>query len=215
MTKQSNSEKMRIINKYFPDLSDKQTIQFSKLDDLYRLWNSRINVISRKDIDFLYEHHVLHSLAIAKAISFLPDTEILDVGTGGGFPGIPLAIFFPETSFLLVDSTAKKIKVVNAVIEELDLKNVKARQIRSNELKRKFDFVVSRAVSTFSEFVDLVRPNIHLKDKNAVPNGIFYLKGGDVSKEIQRFRKSVFVEEISDYFDEEYFKAKKIIYLPI
>ena len=206
---------MQIITKYFPKLDELQTARFAQLESVYAEWNAQINVISRKDFEGFYERHVLHSLAIAKLIRFTPGTHVLDVGTGGGFPGIPLAIMFPEVQFQLVDSIGKKIKVVNAVTEALQLKNVVAQQIRAEELKSKFDFVVSRAVTSLPEFVPWVQRNIAEKQQNAMPNGILYLKGGDISAEIKPFKRSVFVKNLSDYFDEEFFETKKIVHLPL
>lgn len=206
---------MNIITKYFPKLDKTQTDKFEILEALYAEWNAQINVISRKDFEGFYERHVLHSLAIAKLISFTPGTKVLDVGTGGGFPGIPLAIMFPEAKFHLVDSIGKKIKVVNAVAEALQLKNVVAQQIRAEELKDKYDFVVSRAVTRLPEFVPWVQKNISDKQKNAMPNGILYLKGGEISAELKPYKRSVFVKNLSDYFDEEFFETKKVVYLPL
>lgn len=183
------------------------------LESLYAHWNVQINVISRKDFVSLYEKHVLHSLAIAKFIRFVPGTKILDVGTGGGFPGIPLAILFPEVMFHLVDSIGKKIKVVNSITESLGLKNVLAEQKRAEQLNGQYDFVVSRAVTRLPEFVPLVKNNISRKQKNAIPNGILYLKGGDIQSEINHFRTNIFVQNLSDYFGEEFFKTKKLIHL--
>ncbi len=206
---------MNIITKYFPKLDELQIARFGKLEPLYAEWNAQINVISRKDFDGFYEHHVLHSLAIAKLISFTPGTKVLDVGTGGGFPGIPLAIMFPEAQFHLVDSIGKKIKVVNAVIEALELKNVTAQQIRAEELKDKYDFVVSRAVTRLPEFVPWVQKNIATKQINPMPNGILYLKGGEISAELKPYKRSVFVKDLSDYFEEEFFETKKVVHLPM
>ncbi len=206
---------MNIVEKYFPNLSDGQKALFEQLPALYEDWNSKINVISRKDIDQLMEHHVLHSLSIAKYTSFTAGSRIVDVGTGGGFPGIPLAIMFPEVEFFLIDSIAKKIKVVEAIASSLGLKNVRAKQTRSEEVKEKFDFVTSRAVTAFHEFVRQTR---HLNDKNnrnAVMNGILYLKGGNFMGEIAPFGKSVMVNNLEDYFDEEYFEEKKLIHLVV
>jgi len=204
---------MTIITKYFPHLNQKQIELFTKLQPFYAEWNAQINVISRKDFSEFYERHVLHSLAIAKFIRFTPGTKVLDVGTGGGFPGIPLAIFFPEVHFHLVDSIGKKIKVVNEAIKKLDLKNVTAEQIRAEQLTDKYDFVVSRAVTRLPEFVQWVRNNISQKQKNAIPNGIIYLKGGDLNEEIKPFGRAVFVQHISEYFTEEFFETKKIVQL--
>jgi len=206
---------MNIITKYFPKLNEKQIALFQQLEPLYAEWNAQINVISRKDFHEFYEHHVLHSLAIAKLISFKSGTKILDVGTGGGFPGIPLAILFPDSQFHLVDSIGKKIKVVNGVIESLDLKNVSAQQIRAEELTDKYDFVISRAVTRLPEFVPWVRKNISKKQINAMPNGIIYLKGGDLQEEIKPFKKNIFVQDLSNYFEEEFFETKKVVHLSL
>ena len=203
------------ITKYFPHLTPEQTLRFEKMDALYRDWNEKINVISRKDIDSLYEKHILHSLAIAKIISFRPGSRILDVGTGGGFPGIPLAILFPETHFLLIDSIGKKIKVVQAVADELGLKNVTAHQTRVEEVKQEFDFVISRAVTSFPAFVALVKKNVSRKPQNSLPNGIIYLKGGDLNDELKDFKRLAEVREISAFFTEPFFETKKVVYLPI
>lgn len=206
---------MHIILKYFPNLNEKQIELFKKLEPIYAEWNSQINVISRKDFPEFYERHVLHSLAIAKFISFVGNTKVLDVGTGGGFPGIPLAIMFPEVKFHLVDSIGKKIKVVNEVAAALGLKNVRAEQIRAEELKSKYDFVISRAVTRLPEFVPWIKKNISRKSINAMPNGVIYLKGGDLTEEIKPFRKSVFVQDLSEYFEEEFFETKKVLHLPL
>lgn len=206
---------MDIIIKYFPKLTSEQTLQIGRLESLYAEWNAQINVISRKDFDSLYEKHVLHSMSIAKFIRFASGTKILDVGTGGGFPGIPLAILFPEVHFHLVDSIGKKIKVVNGITKSLGLKNVFAEQKRAEQLNEKYDFVVSRAVTGLPEFVPWVKKNISPKQKNAIPNGILYLKGGDVQSEIKPFGKNIFVQNISDYFDEEFFETKKLIHLVV
>lgn len=206
---------MVIIEKYFPKLNKKQIEQFMLLEPLYADWNEKINVISRKDFTSLYERHVLHSLAIAKFIRFAPGTKILDVGTGGGFPGIPLAIFFPEVHFHLIDSIGKKIKVVKGVTESLSLKNVTSEQIRAEQLKDKYDFVVSRAVTRLPEFVQWIRINISCKQKNALPNGILYLKGGDILEEIEPFKRKIFIQNLSDYYEEEFFETKKLVHLPI
>jgi len=185
------------------------------LSPLYHEWNEKINVISRKDIDSIYEKHVLHALAIAKMISFRLGTKILDVGTGGGFPGIPLAILFPETQFTLIDSIGKKIAVVQAISESLSLKNVTAIHTRVQDVKEEFDFVVSRAVTAFPDFVAMVRKNIARQPLNSRPNGIIYLKGGDFQEEIKKFKTSIEVTEISNFFNEPFFETKKVIYLPI
>ena len=202
-----------IISDYFK-LTDRQAQQFAALDALYRDWNSKINVISRKDIDNLYEHHVLHSLAIAKLLPFQPGTTIIDVGTGGGFPGIPLAILFPECQFLLIDSIGKKIKVATEVAKALGLTNVVCKQERAEEEKQKFDFVVSRAVMPLPDLVKLVRKNISNQHRNAVPNGLVVLKGGDLKDEIAPFSKTVEVTPCSQWFQGEWFNTKQIIYLP-
>lgn len=204
---------MKIITDYFK-LTDRQAEQFAQLDALYRDWNSKINVISRKDIDNLYEHHVLHSLAIAKWIPFQPDTTILDVGTGGGFPGIPLAIMFPQCQFVLVDSIGKKIKVASEVAKALGLTNLVCKQERVEEEKEKFDFVVSRAVMPLPDLVKLVRKNISNKHRNAMPNGLVVLKGGDLKAEIAPYKEAE-VTPCSNYFRGEWFIGKQIIYLPL
>ena len=204
---------MDIVEKYFTGLSDKQVEQFRQLEGLYREWNEKINVISRKDIDALSVHHVSHSLAIAKVISFKGGTKVLDVGTGGGFPGIPLAIMFPEVDFFLVDSIGKKIKVVEGVAGALGLKNVTARQVRVETMKEKFDFIVSRAVTAFPAFVSLTRNRIRESSFNDLANGILYLKGGDFEEEIKDFRNRVSIYNIPDFFEEEFFETKKLIYM--
>ena len=206
---------MNIIKKYFPDLTHKQLEQFSALGDLYANWNEKINVISRKDIDQLYERHVLHSLGIAKVIRFEPGTSIMDVGTGGGFPGIPLAIMFPETRFFLVDSMAKKISVVNGVKDSLKLVNVTAQQQRAEKINGQFSFVVSRAVTAFPKFVSLVRKKLDKNQKNKLANGILYLKGGDFDDELKPFKNQFRVYQLSDYFEEDFFETKKLIHLKI
>ncbi len=205
---------MEQILKYFTDLTDEQKRQFAMLDELYHDWNSKINVISRKDIDNLYEHHVLHSLAIAKVLRFKPGTKIMDFGCGGGFPGIPLAIMFPECQFKLIDGTAKKIRVCNEVATAIGLKNVIAEQRRGEEEKGLFDFVVSRAVMPLPDVVKIVKKNISKKQQNAMPNGIFCLKGGDLQAEMHPFRNIVEKTELTSFFNEEWFKEKHIIYLP-
>jgi len=206
---------MTIITKYFPQLNQKQIEFFTQLQPLYADWNAKINVISRKDFSEFYERHVLHSLSIAKFIRFAPGTKILDVGTGGGFPGIPLAVYFPEVSFHLVDSIGKKIKVVNGVVQSLGLTNVSAEQNRAEQIRDRYDFVVSRAVTRLPEFVPWVQKNISKKQWNAVPNGIIYLKGGDLSQEVQPFKKNILIQNIGEYFEEEFFETKKIVYLPL
>ena len=204
-----------IIRTYFPQISDEQQRQFDALGDLYRDWNAKINVISRKDIDNLYEHHVLHSLAIAKVLNFRPDTAILDFGTGGGFPGIPLAILFPECHFKLIDGTGKKIRVAQEVANAIGLKNCQPEHLRGEEEKGKYDFVVSRAVMPLPDLVKIVKKNIGKKQQNALPNGILCLKGGDLQAELRPFYKIVETTDISNFFTEEWFKGKHVIYLPI
>ena len=206
---------MELINKYFPKLSDQQRAQFEALDALYREWNSKINVISRKDIDNLYEHHVLHSLAIGRMLHFTPGTTILDFGTGGGFPGIPLAILFPECRFRLIDGTGKKIHVAQQVAEAIHLDNCQPVQLRGEEERGKYDFIVSRAVMPLPDIVKLMRKNISSKQHNAMPNGIICLKGGDVQAETQPYRKIVEVADISNWFAEPWFKEKYCIYVPL
>ncbi|MCR5132056.1 MAG: 16S rRNA (guanine(527)-N(7))-methyltransferase RsmG [Prevotella sp.] len=206
---------IEIINKYFPNLSDNQQVQLESLMELYRDWNSKINVISRRDIDNLYEHHVLHSLAIAKAFNFQPGTEILDFGTGGGFPGIPLAILFPECSFKLIDGTGKKILVATEVAKAIQLKNVVAEHLRGEQETGKFDFVVSRAVMPLPDLMKIVKKNISKKQQNAMMNGVICLKGGNVEAEIQPYRRIAEVTEISQWFKEEWFKEKNVIYVPV
>lgn len=205
---------MNEILKYFPGLNETQIEQFSKLEDLYFEWNEKINVISRKDIDELYVKHILHSLAIAKVMKFKDGSEVLDVGTGGGFPGIPLAILFPEVQFHLVDSIAKKILVVNEIANALNLKNVKAEAQRVEKLKSKYDFIISRAVTQMPKFVGWIRNKIKKENINPLPNGILYLKGGDLTEELKEF-KSAAIYPISDYFSEEFFDTKKVVYLPL
>ncbi|MDD6746890.1 MAG: 16S rRNA (guanine(527)-N(7))-methyltransferase RsmG [Paludibacteraceae bacterium] len=205
---------MNFISDYFK-LTARQAEQFAQLDALYRDWNSKINVISRKDIDNLYEHHVLHSLAIAKWIPFQPDTTILDVGTGGGFPGIPLAIMFPQCQFVLVDSIGKKIKVASEVAKALGLTNVVCKQERVEEEKEKFDFVVSRAVMPLPDLVKLVRKNISNKHRNAIPNGLIVLKGGDLQAEVAPYIKTAEIAPCSKWFKGEWFETKQLIYLPL
>jgi 16S rRNA (guanine527-N7)-methyltransferase len=206
---------MEIIEKYFPALSEGQRKQLQMLDALYRDWNAKINVISRKDIDNLYEHHVLHSLAIAKAVNFRPGTEILDFGTGGGFPGIPLAILFPECHFKLIDGTGKKIHVAQEVANAIGLKNCQPEHLRGEDERGKFDFVVSRAVMPLPDLVKIVRKNISKTNRNAIGNGVICLKGGELQAELQPFKKVVEVNPIDNWFSEEWFKGKNVIYLPL
>ena len=204
-----------LVEKYFKNLPNHHQQQFTRVAGLYEVWNRRINIISRKDISRLYERHVLPSLSIAKKISFKPGTRVLDVGTGGGFPGIPLAIMFPETNFVLLDSIGKKIRVVSTIADELELNNVKTIQVRAELYTEKFDFVVSRAVTPFPELVNLVKNNLQNKSRNSLPNGIFYLTGGDIDNEIQNFRKDLKIFELGDTFKEPFFETKKLIYLSL
>ena len=205
---------MQIIEKYFPHLTEFQKSQFAQLDTLYHDWNAKINVISRKDIDNLYEHHVLHSLAIAMAIRFKEGSKILDFGTGGGFPGIPLAILFPECQFKLIDGTGKKILVVNEIANTIGLKNVVAEHMRGEDEKGKYDFITSRAVMPIPDLMRLCRKNISKTQQNAMPNGIICLKGGNLQEELKPFKKIAEVYPISEWFTEEWFKEKNIIYIP-
>jgi len=205
---------MEFILKYFPELTEVQISQFQKLEALYYDWNSKINVISRKDIDQLYVKHVLHSLAIAKIQKFEPGTYVLDVGTGGGFPGIPLAILFPETRFYLIDVILKKINVVKAVAEALELKNVKAEQIRAENVKGDFDFIVSRAVTNMLDFVSWIKDKIKKQQKHELKNGILYLKGGDLTEELASFPNAT-EYNISEFFEDEFFETKKVVHLPL
>ena len=209
-----NKPKMDLIERYFPDISSIQNQQFSQLGDLYKDWNSKINVISRKDIDELYLHHVLHSLGIAKIVSFQPKSKILDVGTGGGFPGIPLAILFPESKFHLVDSIGKKLKVVEGVANALGLKNVKTTHGRAEDVPDEYDFIVSRAVTTMPTFVSWIKDKIAKKQNHELKNGILYLKGGDLSEELKIY-KTATIYNLSDYFEEDFFETKKVVHLPI
>lgn len=206
---------MDSIIKYFPTITDEQRRQYEQLFELYKDWNSKINVISRKDIDNLYEHHVLHSLAIAKALRFKEGTKIMDFGCGGGFPGIPLAIMFPECQFKLIDGTGKKIRVCQEVASAIGLKNVVAEHLRGEDEKGKFDFIVSRAVMPLPDMVKIVRKNVYKEQRNAMPNGIFCLKGGNLHSEIHPFRNIVEQTDLSSFFKEEWFKEKHLIYLPI
>lgn len=203
-----------LITSYFPGLSPLQIGQLSRLQELYEDWNSKINVISRKDMDEFYVHHVLHSLAIAKVMEFQPGTKVLDIGTGGGFPGIPLAILFPDSQFHLVDSIGKKINVVKDVVKQLKLTNVEAQQARAEELVRKYDFVISRAVTRMANFYPWVKNKIRKEDFNEFQNGILYLKGGEVDEEMEELDKSYVVYHLDDYFKEDFFQTKKVIYIP-
>ena len=205
---------MQILNKYFPNLSETQVQHFKQLELLYTEWNAKINVISRKDIAALYKRHVLHSLGIAKVQPFNPGARVLDVGTGGGFPGIPLAILFPETEFYLVDSIGKKIKVVEEVSAALGLKNVKAAHIRAEKVKGEFDFIVSRAVTTMPDFVKWVRKKVAKKQQHSLKNGILYLKGGDLTEELSLY-SSASLYELSAFFEEDFFETKKVVHLPL
>jgi 16S rRNA (guanine527-N7)-methyltransferase len=206
---------MELINKYFPDITDEQRFRFGQLEDLYYYWNARVNVISRQDIETLYERHVLHSLGIAKVLQFKPGTSILDVGTGGGFPGIPLAILFPEAQFHLVDSIGKKIRVVNEIVEGLGLTNVKAEQVRAEKLDDSYEFVVSRAVTRITPFVGWVKKNISRNSFHTLRNGILYLKGGNLTEELSELKEKSRIYELSDYFEEEFFETKKVVYVPL
>ena len=206
---------MKQILKYFPNLSDEQQRQLAMLEELYRDWNAKINVISRKDIDNLYEHHVLHSMSIAKMINFHPGTKILDFGTGGGFPGIPLAILFPECQFKLIDGTGKKIRVAQEVAQAIGLKNCEPQHLRGEDEKGRYDFVVSRAVMPLSDLAKIVRKNMAREQRNALPNGVICLKGGDLQAELRPYAKIVEATDISTFFKEEWFKEKHVIYLPI
>lgn len=205
---------MNEILKYFPHLSEEQQRQYAALYDLYSDWNSKINVISRKDIDNLYEHHILHSLAIAKFIGFKAGTNILDFGTGGGFPGIPLAIMFPEVNFKLIDGTGKKIKVATEIAKAIGLKNVVAEHLRGEDEREKYDFIVSRAVMQLSDMIRLMRKNISRTQHNALPNGFITLKGGDLTEETKPYKNIANILPLSEWFEEDWFKGKNIIYIP-
>ena len=206
---------MDIILKYFPNLSEVQQQQFAALYDLYTDWNSKINVISRKDITNLYEHHVLHSLGIAKVMQFRPETTVMDLGTGGGFPGIPLAILFPETHFHLVDSIGKKVKVATEIANAIGLKNVTTRHCRAEEVKQLFDFVVSRAVMPLTDLLKIIRKNIKKEQHNALPNGLICLKGGELEREVMPVKHQTLMYDLKDYFEEEFFETKKVVYVTI
>ena len=206
---------MEQILRYFPQLTELQQQQFAALNALYRDWNAKINVISRKDIDNLYPHHVLHSLGIAKVISFRPGTHVMDIGTGGGFPGIPLAILFPEVQFHLLDSIGKKIKVAQAVADALQLSNVRTSHKNVIEEKEKYDFVVSRAVMQMGDLVRLVRKNVHHEQRNSLPNGLICLKGGDIQQEMRPFKHCCDVWPLHTYFEEEFFETKKVAYVTL
>lgn len=206
---------MTIIQKYFTNLTERQVEQFAQLEALYNDWNAKINVISRKDIQNLYEHHVLHSLGIAKVVNFREGTTVMDLGTGGGFPGIPLAILFPETTFHLVDSIGKKVRVANEVATAIGLKNVTFSHARAEEIKERYDFVVTRAVMPMVDLVKVARKNIKKEQHNSVPNGIIALKGGELNSEIASMRNIATVWELSDFFEEEYFKTKKVVHVTI
>jgi 16S rRNA (guanine527-N7)-methyltransferase len=203
------------IKHYFPDLSDKQYSQLQELKELYAFWNAQINVISRKDFDNFFERHVLHSLAIYKFMPFKEGTKILDVGTGGGFPGIPLAIINPDSNFHLVDTIGKKIKVVNEVVTALNLKNVTAQHCRAEQVKDKYDFIVSRAVTRMNKFIPWVKNKVHQEHNNKLANGILYLKGGDLEEELSEIRNYSNTEDISTYFSEEFFETKKVVYVKL
>jgi len=203
-----------IIFRYFPDLTERQKEQFRNLDELYHYWNARINVISRKDIDNLYPHHILHSLGIAKVISFLPGEKVLDVGTGGGFPGIPLAILFPDTHFHLVDTIGKKIKVVNEVSQALGLKNLQATHARAEQINGKFNFIVSRAVTQLKEVYPWIKGKFSKESYNTIQNGMLFLKGGDLAQEIRESGLKAELTPLSDYFKEKYFETKFVVYIP-
>ncbi len=206
---------MDIILKYFPNLSEVQQQQFAALYDLYTDWNSKINVISRKDITNLYEHHVLHSLGIAKVMQFRPETTVMDLGTGGGFPGIPLAILFPETHFHLVDSIGKKVKVATEIANAIGLKNVTTRHCRAEEEKQLFDFVVSRAVMPLTDLLKIIRKNIKKEQHNVLPNGLICLKGGELEREVMPVKHQTLMYDLKDYFEEEFFETKKVVYVTI
>lgn len=209
------AQQLALLNSYFPELTEKQKEQFAALYELYADWNSKINVISRKDIDNLYMHHVLHSLGIAKMLHFKDGSSVMDLGTGGGFPGIPLAILFPEVKFHLVDSIGKKIKVGQAVADAIGLQNISFRHCRGEEEKGMFDFVVSRAVMPLADLVKIIRKNIRKEQINALPNGLICLKGGELEHEVLPFKNQVMTIKLADYFKEEFFETKKVVYVPL
>jgi 16S rRNA (guanine527-N7)-methyltransferase len=206
---------VKVIENYFQKLTELQKSQFKALFDLYLDWNNKINVISRKDIENLYLHHVLHSLTIAKYVSFAPGTKVMDVGTGGGFPGIPLAIFFPEVQFLLLDSIGKKVRVAGEIAKAIGLENVEVKHSRAEDEKRKFDFIVSRAVMLLPELVKITNKNISREQNNSIPNGVICLKGGDLTSETKSFKNIVDIVSLSEYFSEPFFQTKKLVYLPV
>lgn len=206
---------MQIIEKYFPDITPQQREQFSRLQDLYQFWNDQINVISRKDTENFYERHVLHSLGIAKVMEFTKGSDILDIGTGGGFPGIPLAILFPECNFTLVDSIGKKIKVVNEVAKELGLQNVTGIHERAEKVPGQFDFIISRAVTAMPSFINWTRGKIKKNNSNTLPNGILYLKGGDLTEELKPLKHAYRIFDLKDFFDEEFFDTKKVVHVKL
>ena len=210
-----NKQSIDLILKYFPNLTDKQKEQFTALYPLYTDWNSKINVISRKDIENLYEHHILHSLGIAQIIHFKPGTKIMDLGTGGGFPGIPLAILFPDTTFHLVDSIGKKVKVATEIAQAIGLTNVTTRHCRAEEEKQLFDFVVSRAVMPLNDLLKIIRKNIAKEQHNALPNGLICLKGGELENEIMPVKHKTFIHDLKDKFEEPFFETKKVVYVTI
>ncbi|MBX2915628.1 MAG: 16S rRNA (guanine(527)-N(7))-methyltransferase RsmG [Cyclobacteriaceae bacterium] len=206
---------VEIIRHYFPELTSSQYNQFEKMSGLYQAWNEKINVVSRKDIENIYINHILHSLGIAKVISFKPGADVLDVGTGGGFPGVPLAVLFPETHFHLVDSIGKKITVVTEVSKALGLKNVMAEQVRAEQLKGKYDFIISRAVTRMKEFHGWIHNKVKKESVHTLDNGILYLKGGDLDEEMNELKRPYSVYNLPDYFQEEFFETKKVIYVPL